>query len=121
MTCKSDQEYDAGLCYTKCRAGYKGIGPVCWGSCSGNSNSSRTACGAFCTSNDQACVTKNKILIEGGINLGLSGLAAYAAPTPQTITKLVQSNIGLAVELLFDSKFSNQHLTQLIYLCYLNF
>lgn len=25
-----DKEYDAGLCYERCRAGYHGIGPVCW-------------------------------------------------------------------------------------------
>lgn len=24
-------DYDAGLCYSKCRAGYAGVGPVCWG------------------------------------------------------------------------------------------
>jgi hypothetical protein len=23
-------EYDAGLCYERCRPGYKGVGPVCW-------------------------------------------------------------------------------------------
>lgn len=23
-------EYDAGLCYTKCKSGYHGVGPVCW-------------------------------------------------------------------------------------------
>ena len=28
-----DKEYDTGLCYTKCNDGYKGIGPVCWGTC----------------------------------------------------------------------------------------
>ena len=29
-TCKPDFELDAGLCYPKCRDGYKGVGPVCW-------------------------------------------------------------------------------------------
>jgi hypothetical protein len=29
-TCKPNEELQAGLCYTKCRAGYHGIGPVCW-------------------------------------------------------------------------------------------
>lgn len=29
-TCKPGQEKDAGLCYTKCRDGYNGVGPVCW-------------------------------------------------------------------------------------------
>ena len=29
-TCKPSEELQAGLCYTKCRAGYHGVGPVCW-------------------------------------------------------------------------------------------
>ena len=28
--CASDEEKDGALCYPKCRAEYKGIGPVCW-------------------------------------------------------------------------------------------
>ena len=28
--CEPDQEEDAGLCYPKCDAGYKGVGPMCW-------------------------------------------------------------------------------------------
>ncbi|CBL44897.1 hypothetical protein HDN1F_13140 [gamma proteobacterium HdN1] len=30
MSCDSSQDYDAGLCYQKCPAGYNGVGPVCW-------------------------------------------------------------------------------------------
>ncbi len=30
MSCGSDKEYDAGLCYTPCEDGYNGVGPVCW-------------------------------------------------------------------------------------------
>jgi hypothetical protein len=29
-TCRPDQEMDAGLCYTKCKTGYHGVGPGCW-------------------------------------------------------------------------------------------
>jgi len=28
-----EKEYDAGLCYNRCREGFHGVGPVCWGSC----------------------------------------------------------------------------------------
>ena len=28
--CGSRQEKDAGLCYKNCKAGYDGVGPVCW-------------------------------------------------------------------------------------------
>jgi hypothetical protein len=27
------KDMDAGLCYPKCRAGFKGVGPVCWQTC----------------------------------------------------------------------------------------
>lgn len=30
MSCKADLEYDWGLCYPKCKAGFSGVGPVCW-------------------------------------------------------------------------------------------
>lgn len=30
QTCRPGEELDAGLCYTKCRNGYSGVGPVCW-------------------------------------------------------------------------------------------
>jgi len=30
LSCASDEEYDAGLCYTPCTDGYNGVGPVCW-------------------------------------------------------------------------------------------
>jgi len=29
-TCDPTKENDAGLCYTRCRDGYRGVGPVCW-------------------------------------------------------------------------------------------
>jgi Calcineurin-like phosphoesterase len=32
-TCNHGKEYDAGLCYERCRPGYDGVGPVCWGEC----------------------------------------------------------------------------------------
>src|SRR5262249_20507959 len=30
LRCADNEETDAGLCYAKCQAGYKGVGPVCW-------------------------------------------------------------------------------------------
>ncbi|ETV63940.1 hypothetical protein H257_19126 [Aphanomyces astaci] len=30
-TCAANEEYDAGLCYPKCKPNYTGVGPVCWG------------------------------------------------------------------------------------------
>src|SRR6185369_6722651 len=31
--CRPGTEYDAGLCYPWCPAGFHGVGPVCWGTC----------------------------------------------------------------------------------------
>src|SRR5262249_34293857 len=31
--CPGGGEYDAGLCYPACRAGYHGLGPMCWQNC----------------------------------------------------------------------------------------
>jgi len=28
--CAAGSEYDAGLCYPKCKSGYTGVGPLCW-------------------------------------------------------------------------------------------
>jgi hypothetical protein len=42
--CPPNQDYDAGLCYPKCNAGYKGVGPVCWASCPSGFRDD----GAFC-------------------------------------------------------------------------
>lgn len=44
MKCAAGQQYDAGLCYTPCREGYKGVGPVCWQSCAPGFRDD----GAFC-------------------------------------------------------------------------
>jgi len=32
-TCDSNEEKDGALCYPKCKAGFNGVGPVCWGTC----------------------------------------------------------------------------------------
>ena len=42
--CGPGMEYDAGLCYPKCEAGYVGVGPVCWRSCPAGYRDD----GAFC-------------------------------------------------------------------------
>jgi hypothetical protein len=53
MICSSDKDTDVGLCYTKCKAGFKGIGPVCWGSCP--TPPTIEECGALCISGGGDC------------------------------------------------------------------
>jgi len=53
--CGRGEQENAGLCYDKCRGGYKGIGPVCW------ANRCKAPypvdCGAGCATSTEACVT----------------------------------------------------------------
>jgi len=43
--CQPGRELQTGLCYTPCREGFVGVGPVCWGSCPDG----WTDAGALCT------------------------------------------------------------------------
>lgn len=52
MICPAGQVMDAGLCYPACNAGYKGVGPVCWGECKGEYP---VSCGAGCAKSSDAC------------------------------------------------------------------
>lgn len=51
-TCAGGLEKDAALCYPACRAGYYGVGPVCWSSCP---DFLATDCGAGCSSTADQC------------------------------------------------------------------
>jgi hypothetical protein len=50
-TCPSGQEKDGGLCYTNCRAGYDGVGPVCWTGAPGG----WVECGMGAAKDSQSC------------------------------------------------------------------
>ena len=52
LTCKSDEEYDAGLCYPPCEHSANGVGPVCWGNCP---EGTEKCGGALCLTPDQNC------------------------------------------------------------------
>lgn len=50
-SCGSGGESDAGLCYPKCKAGFGGVGPVCWQKCDPN----WTECAAGCAKTKLEC------------------------------------------------------------------
>ena len=50
--CFGGEEYDAGLCYSRCSNGFDGVGPVCWGTC----NNSQVDCGMACAKTTEDCV-----------------------------------------------------------------
>ena len=52
LTCKADEEYDAGLCYPLCEHGANGVGPVCWGNCP---EGTVDCGGALCLKPDEDC------------------------------------------------------------------
>lgn len=44
LGCKSFEEYQDGLCYDKCRPGFKGVGPICWQNCPNNTTDIGISC-----------------------------------------------------------------------------
>ena len=59
-TCGAGQEDDAGLCYSKCPAGFSGVGPVCWQQC--DSGWSNCALGCAKSSTDCGMVVADQVL-----------------------------------------------------------
>ena len=53
LRCANGLENDASLCYTPCRPGYNGIGPVCWG----NAPPGYVSCGAGVARSKEICAS----------------------------------------------------------------
>jgi hypothetical protein len=92
MACGAGKQMDAGLCYSACRTGYQGVGPVCWGSCTDQTkvaNSTLTfkvECGAMCANSADECAiaTTNIVLstlemVGTMVSMVATGGAATAA------------------------------------------
>jgi hypothetical protein len=52
LQCAPGAQYDAGLCYSPCRAGFGGVGPVCWETCP---REFPVSCGVSCASSTFQC------------------------------------------------------------------
>ena len=79
LTCGGgDLEADAGLCYHKCKPGYKGVGPVCHQICGAPYPSD---CSDGCTINKAQCA----ILVTGSVALAAPVATAALATGPITI------------------------------------
>lgn len=86
--CASGKQKDAGLCYDACRAGSKGVGPVCWGTCSGDRN---YPCGAGCAMDQGTCtrimakqVTNTLVAAASIATLGTGGLVTWGINAVRT-------------------------------------
>ena len=51
MSCTAGLEYDAGLCYKACKAGFYGVGPVCWA----NNPATWVGCGMGAATTAKVC------------------------------------------------------------------
>jgi len=95
-TCPPDRpQYNAGLCYKLCPAGYKGVGPVCWKYCKYNNIIAKAAgvnypteCGAACSTSSQACATFTQQLVAAGLKIAGDIVIAIAAEDPEKLTDI---------------------------------
>jgi hypothetical protein len=91
MNCTSSQDYDAGLCYSPCKGGYHGVGPVCWMSCP----SGKTNCGAGCANSTASCVTNTASMVLApailAINIASMGTASEATSAESSAFQSIKS------------------------------
>jgi len=123
MICKSNEQEDTGLCYTPCKSGYTGVGPVCWGGCPAN----WTQCGAACATNSSECAGKIIDMVEAtaemvadiaGLVTGV-GAAAEVAEEVEKIAEAVKDTAEVASKLndlisliISAAKQNNQTISQ---------
>ncbi len=88
--CSGGREYDAGLCYDRCRAGFGGVGPVCWA----NGPSGWVGCGMGSARSSNVCasVIMDQVGSVGTLaadlaTFGATGAAKNAANTAQQAAK----------------------------------
>ena len=87
------KEYDAGLCYKKCKTGYYGVGPVCWGRCP---KDRPVDCGAMCGTSADECLSS-----IGEMILSVGQVVAKVAET--IVTLGTATGISAAIDIAKDS------------------
>jgi len=93
-SCAANLEEDAGLCYTQCRDGFNGHGPVCWA----HTPTGMVGCGMGAAESSAKCaeVVGNQIMsvVEVGLtiaSLGSSAAATHSLKTAQSSNKLLRA------------------------------
>jgi hypothetical protein len=91
--CGPGEQSDAGLCYPACKAGYKGVGPVCWG----GAPPGWVECGMGAAKDSKTCesIVFNQVASVGKLamtiaTLGESDAAMSAENAPAQASKLAQ-------------------------------
>jgi len=98
MHCGSDEQEDAALCYTPCRDGFHGVGPVCWQNCP----SGRTDCLAGCTIGTRSCVSDTANMIIAPAMLAVN---IFSDGTSSGLMKEYEDVIKQAKEYKADAIF----------------
>jgi len=77
--CKSNEEKNAGLCYKKCRKGFKGVGPVCWG----DPPKGWVNCGMGSAKDKKACrsAIADQVMSVGELAINVATLGTSSAVT----------------------------------------
>ncbi len=72
LVCKSTEDEQAALCYTPCRDGYHGVGPVCWSKCP----TPKHDCSALCTDQADGCTDTVKDITVNVVALAVAAAVA---------------------------------------------
>ncbi len=87
LTCSNDEDYDAGLCYPKCKYGYHGIGPVCWEDCPAGMHT----CGALCTRTADVCTENVKEITQSVFNIAFDIAKSVIEGTPIDMADIIKN------------------------------
>ncbi|MFC1522640.1 hypothetical protein ACFL6Y_09545 [Elusimicrobiota bacterium] len=96
MTCATRKQYDAGLCYTPCKKGHNGVGPVCWMVCP----KTKTECAAGCADTTISCITNTAQMVISPAMLALNiasagGTSSMTKLFPQIVTAFKAGSAGI--------------------------
>ena len=77
--CGSNEQRDAGLCYSQCPSGFTGVGPVCWG----KAPAGWVDCGMGAAKDSLTCakIIANQVVSVGNLALTIGSLGTSTALT----------------------------------------
>lgn len=81
--CGSNQQKDAGLCYSQCASGYTGIGPVCWAGVPKVDGKSWVECGMGAAKDSLTCakIIGGQVYSVGNLAINIASLGTSTSLT----------------------------------------
>lgn len=109
MICESDEQNNAGLCYSSCKANYSGNGPVCWGACP---SSQPVNCGAGCAKDQAACGAETTNMVMAPLQLAANivmavGTGGTANAAKAAARSAVKSGLSATTRALAKAAFKS--------------